>query len=462
MVKILKCPLPKFTKYDHVIKSYEHENIVNLRTDILDCLDKNKNVILMGQVQSGKTKNIIELTKHAFSEYKYDLVIVFSGNTNDLNNQTNERFATELPNVVFPSELKKHHNFIDLVITSLKQVDNIKKIYEFIYNNEHKLQKILIIDDECDFCGINTSKSEDECTAIYTGIYKNIYQYCEKNHVGGVIKLTATPFVNILSAKNTLEHKQEIFVLPTRSEYTGVKFFNRLKDFYFTRTDSQINNENKLILFGLSIWILSSYMLYIDKDVSNKKSDFLINIYHDNENQSNTLNIVKRYIKEKIFDIKQEIKNIINTIDKFSGLNSSDVDNFFKTQMENNISLGVYNQENDFKTTKYYNIYVGGALLSRGKTFENLLCELICIKNFNYDTLLQKCRWFGYRQNRSKYMALICNVEIKQQLLIAEKIIDFFHANNKGYQLDYNSVLQELQEKENEFKNANYTSHGKR
>lgn len=50
-------------------------------------------------------------------------------------------------------------------------------------------------------------------------------------------------------------------------------------------------------------------------------------------------------------------------------------------------------------------------------------------------------------------MGLMCNKEIEEQLDIAQKIIDIFHRDNLGYELDYELVLKKLKNLENQFMN---------
>lgn len=248
MIKILNRQLPEFKRTDHILKTYNYDDINSFQEDVLKTLDSQKNIILIGQVQSGKTRNVIEICQKALQKYSYDLVIVFSGNTNDLNQQTYERFEKEHYNVITSNSLDKVSEFTSLIIVALKQVDNIKNIQNFIINHQDKFKKTLVIDDECDFCGINTAKDEYEYTRVYEGIYADIANSCSETKV---IKLTATPFANILSTKNHLEKKPKIFVLPTNNDYTGINFFNKLNDFIFIRDGN--DNKNHLILESLSI-----------------------------------------------------------------------------------------------------------------------------------------------------------------------------------------------------------------
>jgi Ni2+-binding GTPase involved in maturation of urease and hydrogenase len=61
---------------------------------IINEFDMKQHILLIGQVQSGKTKKIIELiSSHSSS---CDIAIVFGGTTNALNKQTLKRFKSDL------------------------------------------------------------------------------------------------------------------------------------------------------------------------------------------------------------------------------------------------------------------------------------------------------------------------------------------------------------------------------
>lgn len=450
---------------DYIIKSYSNsdDDFLSLENNILEKFENKNQVILVGQVQSGKTKRIINIINKAIRFYKYDLIIYFSGITNDLNNQSYDRLSYEVGNVVTTRELYKTEIISGLVVVSLKQIDNIKEIEDFVLSNKNKFKKILIVDDESDYGSINNNKTNEEPSVIYELIYKNIFNMCKNS--GGVLKLTATPFVNILSKKELYKTSNPyIFSLPTNNNYTGVTFFNKLGDnFWFKTKNQNIDNENKIkeykddIIDSFFLWIYKSYLLYLDDSINNKKSEFLINLSVNNDDHKQINKIISYYAYDNMVQFKPTLKLVLTKkIDENINNNLiDDITNFYNNIIKKSLRIIIFNQENcKIKINSDYVIYIGGILLSRGKTFENLIYELITIENqFNYDSLLQKCRWFGYRLKRSKYMGLMCNKEIEEQLDIAQKIIDIFHRDNLGYELDYELVLKKLKNLENQFMN---------
>jgi peptidase E len=61
--------------------------------------------LCIGQVQSGKTRKILEIIKIAI-ELKYNYIILFGGNTNSLLNQTQERLEKELSEFIYSEKLQ--------------------------------------------------------------------------------------------------------------------------------------------------------------------------------------------------------------------------------------------------------------------------------------------------------------------------------------------------------------------
>lgn len=467
----------KFYKNDEfkklILKKYNNtiEGNIELNNDILEIFENKNKVILVGQVQSGKTAKVIELVKSAIKKHNYDLIIYLSGMTTDLNNQAFERLSSDyIGNVVNINEIKKIKEFNSLVIVTLKEKVNLKKLIKFIEFNKTKFEKILIIDDESDYGSINSKNDAKIISPIYKKIYVDIFNFCKK---GGVLQLTATPFVNLLTNKDLFRQADPyVFVLPTSEEYMGVLFFNKLKNFWYPIVKNypkfEIENYKNYLITSLFIWIYKSYLIYKDENISNKCSDFLINISSENIIHEKIINILEPWLKmiKDVIDIKKMMKNVLTEHFSNEKIDDEEFDkifNFYRYTMQNNVEFIKLNQENEENnSTKKYRVYVGGILLSRGRTFENLICEFITIENkFTHDSLLQKCRWFGYRGNRYKYMALICNKEIRFQLLKNAEIIELFHKDNFGYKIDYKTIVKMLKQEEKKFENATLTRKGK-
>ena len=60
--------------------------------DEITLISNSKSVLYIGEVQSGKTKKILNIINNVANKGLYDAVIYFGGTNNLLNNQSQERF----------------------------------------------------------------------------------------------------------------------------------------------------------------------------------------------------------------------------------------------------------------------------------------------------------------------------------------------------------------------------------
>jgi hypothetical protein len=265
----------------------EDESIFSFINDIFnnDCFKEK--YLLVGEVQSGKTKAIIKIINHAIS-VGYDYVIVLGGTTNLLNNQTFERLGRDVYNtingrlkkIIMPDAIKKGLiNFFRTgskffyVFCFLKGKDALDNIFNnFIDQYHFSNKKILIIDDETDFASVNTKKSGSE-SRIHNSINK-LYSSIAK---GRLIQVTATPFANILTNTADPLYFNKIILLNKNNEYTGSQFF--LNSDVYQIVKAQKNDEQKwkrAIEETVCCYLLST-VLY--KRVDQKcKTECLINI----------------------------------------------------------------------------------------------------------------------------------------------------------------------------------------
>ena len=75
------------------------KDIFNSCEDLMNSNDDNKNVLLIGKVQSGKTSNLEMLTALAFDN-RFDMMIIYGGYDNTLLNQTVDRFSETFSSVI--------------------------------------------------------------------------------------------------------------------------------------------------------------------------------------------------------------------------------------------------------------------------------------------------------------------------------------------------------------------------
>ena len=124
---------------------------------------KDKPLMMLGKIQSGKTKSFIGVISLAFDN-GYDLAVVLTKNSNAIAMQTTARMKQEFVEfryddlidifdiMCIPTDLSRFELDKKLILVVKKEHNNLPKLLNFIKEyalNESK--KCLIIDDEADF-----------------------------------------------------------------------------------------------------------------------------------------------------------------------------------------------------------------------------------------------------------------------------------------------------------------------
>lgn len=432
---------------------------------VLNKIDSNTPCIslLVGEVQSGKTNAILNLIFESFLNHDYKLIIFLCGINNGLKQQSINRIhdykkfqdISQLKVVQvdsFKQQLTNINSKSKILLPVLKEDDNLNKIYDVLSNNIHLFinKKILIIDDESDYSSINTKHKDDK--SKINDLITKIYKLTDYENM---ILLTATPYANILNSKaRENEQANLIFTIKTKNEYTGINFFNNLNNFYKCdfKTLREINsfngNETDLaICYSFFLWIYNTYLFF--KNEPNEKSTLLIYTSNTKDQHIRAKNMVDDIVRN--FDFyKQNFQSWL--IKENKHLNNEELIKI-EEMISNDLRDCVFILNNDHKNTvneindKKMSIVIGGHLLSRGITYENLLVELFLFSSTSptCDTLLQRCRWFGYRRknDRYKYMNLITTEKIKKLLFDAEKYNDILYKFS-GRELDITEVYNDI------------------
>ena len=140
-----------------------------------------KPLMMLGKIQSGKTKTFIGVIALAFDN-SYDLSVVLTKNSNALAKQTTARLQSEFKDFIeddlmdvydimnMPKTLSAYEMDKKLIIVVKKEKNNLKKLMNFIqdYSRTHS-GKCLIIDDEADYCSIGFQKNKETARLRYAG-----------------------------------------------------------------------------------------------------------------------------------------------------------------------------------------------------------------------------------------------------------------------------------------------------
>lgn len=185
--------------------------------------------MLLGKVQSGKTRTFISVLANAFDN-GFDIAIVLSKNSRALIEQTAKRLNSEFSMFTDEGELEiydiMHAPTVfgafelesKLIFVAKKQSDNLRRLIDLFKNNPAMAKRqTLIIDDEADNASIGYSKKEGLIEA--RTIAKQVSDLRSVIDQSSFLQVTATPYSLYLqpgeiSVTNALEFK------PTRPAFT--------------------------------------------------------------------------------------------------------------------------------------------------------------------------------------------------------------------------------------------------
>ena len=208
--------------------------------------------LVIGNVQSGKTANMAALMAMA-ADWSWNFFVILSGTIENLRRQTQERLFTDLreheKNLRWKSleHLSKQSpqgdRLQDLHLAEgdperyftvcLKNSARLKKLIQWTQTdkNKQKQLRILVIDDEADQAGINTSKVDQNERKRINQLIVDLVDGNDLKHKPSeatfkcmnYIGYTATPYANVLNEKGreSLYPRSFIAALPVSNEYFG-------------------------------------------------------------------------------------------------------------------------------------------------------------------------------------------------------------------------------------------------
>ena len=315
----------------------------------------------------------------------------------------------------------------------------IKEFHDLDPENGRRLDlPMLLIDDEADYATPNSRKEFEEVTRTNKLIRQTLTLFNQSTYIG----YTATPFANIFIHPDSFDEAlgddlyPEDFMIrvPTPEEYLGQNFYFENQDLETIHPIEIIDdNEEMVPMTGqkkdmhvgpLSDSLKEAIRAFVIscalRDSRGQEDDdksMIVNITHLNIPQGLlTLNIeeylteLKRsinYVDGLTYDeslLKQSIQDLAKTFNSdFNVPELFDVVLQHVNKAVNKIKVFGVNAETgvDVDYTLYENglsaIIIGGYKLSRGLTLEGLSVSYFARNSKTYDTLMQMCRWFGYR-----------------------------------------------------------------
>lgn len=325
-----------------------------------------------------------------------------------------------------------------------------------------KSNNILIVDDEADNASVNT-KNQEEDPSVINKLIRNIFNNFP---IASYVGYTATPFANIFINPYDDDTSKDLFPsdfiiqLKEPDNYFGIKkslFDNhhvrildeREKNFLPVKHNKEIEVYDELpesLIEALNDFVLTNVIRTLRGQIK-KHRTFMINVSRFNNIQEKIKYKVEEYLNKlknsveqcyklpiddfckdiklkKLYnqynydDFYREIRNEYSW-DQIQSLLNDEVKKFEVTIMNNRNSKNRYNYD-DYKDVGARLIAIGGFVLSRGLTLEGLTISYFSRNANAYDTMLQMCRWFGYRNGYED----LCRIYISEINLENYKAID--------------------------------------
>ncbi len=440
------------------------DNLAKHNTDVTNP------AMLLGKIQSGKTRTFIGVIALAFDR-DYDISIVLTKGTRVLAEQTLKRLESEfeyfiaderdevrvydIMNIPRLTPYLRNQKLIIVVKKETKNLDRLKKFFDDYPDLVQK--KTLIIDDEADFAsiGFRNDKNQPDGVSInvlaskISGIrdgFENNYDY---------LQVTATPYSLYLQPDVVRVNDEEfapirpVFteLVPIHDRYIGGEFYfeeslDPNSSAYYLQVEIP---EKELEILGksdrryISNVLTTSNLEYFRNSFVNYlvggsirilqelrngkryKSSFVIHTETAREKHDWQSMLVEDGMMKKLKELNlEELKVFVEkSYQQFlSSLQAQNsyvpsfeevLEKVFYSIKDGYVGINKVNSDNDvfallgnngqLRLDNPFNIFIGGQILDRGITVENLIGFFYGRnpKRFQQDTVLQHSRMYGAR-----------------------------------------------------------------
>lgn len=377
--------------------------------------NKTKSFIIYGEPQSGKTEMMICLTAKLV-DIGYDVVIHLLNDSVQLLQQNLERFQRS----GLAPAAKNFSDYLDPsislssgqhVIFCKKNASDLSKLGQ---KTQH-LRKKVIVDDEADFATPNAAINKGEVTKIN----KLVGDLIGKD--GVYIGVTATPAR--LDLNNTFDNDNELWVnFPPHRDYTGQDTFFPIDSpvEYQLKTLPDADDSPKYLREALFRFMVRVAFINLNSPREENYSMLVHTSGKKIDHRSDKKPIDDVFYgladvnSKKFANYANEIKG---TAEKLYGAGNANRILEYIVQNRTRSNIIVMNSERDknvdFKSATspaaLFTIIIGGNIVSRGVTFDNLLSMFFTRDSkhkIQQDTYIQRARMFGSRKNHVPHFEL--------------------------------------------------------
>ena len=451
----------RFRKEQNIVNQYERQ-LDRLKQDDkqIDCIEKAvrgalnnirgkncKSFIIYGEPQSGKTEMMICLTAKLLDE-GHRFIIHLLNDSVDLLGQNLLRFKHSglAPSARNFSEILDP--VIDIrstpqVIFCKKNGKDLRKLIERI----HGITNCIVIDDEADYASPNAKINKGEKTPINELIEQILGEF------GTYIGVTATPAR--LDLNNTFSNDSNLWVnFPPHQSYTGQDTFfpldldNNIEFILTLLPDS--GDDPKYARTALFSFLAN--VAYLNKYGNAGREENYSFLVHtsgkkaDHKNDWNTIHSALNVLLDRSSkDFEKYTREIWLICKKrYSDAHPDDLTDYVLDNISRHTII-VLNSERDWtlkgtsatKPTSLFTIIIGGNIVSRGVTLDNLLSMFFTrdVKHkIQQDTYIQRARMFGAR---GKYLSAF-------ELTIPNKLYTDWHRCFVFHRLALDAIQQGL------------------
>jgi Z1 domain-containing protein/type III restriction/modification enzyme restriction subunit len=374
-------------------------------------LNATRSFVIYGEPQSGKTEMMIALTA-CLLDAGHRIVVVLLNDSVQLLEQNLDRF---LRSGLDPAP-KKFSEILDpsikigtspWVIFCKKNSRDLQKLLSKIEHHEAKV----VIDDEADYASPNAKINRDEVTKIN----ELVGTLLQKD--GIYIGVTATPAR--LDLNNTFDNDNERWVdFPPHSKYTGQSVFfpTRAEDFEKLGFRLELlpneGDDPKYLRRAFFGFLVS--VAYLNTQVNSHTCNYSMLIHtsgkrvdHTKDFQQitgllsalkdNSAAAFERYVREIYAIAAERHPGLEKLLTRYvvDHINQSDV-----VVMNSNTERNAAQYRRATSPATLFTIAIGGNIVSRGVTFDDLLCMFFTrdVKHkIQQDTYIQRARMFGSR-----------------------------------------------------------------
>ena len=376
---------------------------------------KAKSFVIYGEPQSGKTELMIALTAKLLDKGIKHILVLINDNISLLNQNLNRFISAGLqPVPIIFKELEKTEydaRINEFVVFCKKNPNDLRRFRDLVGD----LNDIFIIDDEGDYATPNSKINKN----IKSPINELIGKILGNN--GTFIAVTATPAR--IDLNNTFYNDNQKWVpfAPHPKYYGQENFF-----------PSNLEEEIKYKINWLTAtgddpgYLRDAFFRFLitvaDKNLKNQKNNreeehfsFLVHTsgkIHDHATDEKTIRKAMAVIHQKKEPkYKTYLENIYNICESTFGDDYAyKIISYIKDHI-NRHKIVIMNSKKDMTTSDFqlgvnpvvpFTVCIGGNVVSRGVTFENLLSMYFTrdVKGkLQSDTYIQRARMFGNREN---------------------------------------------------------------